>query len=122
MEDFRCPFCWGEDIIQIDDVFLADNESMHRLMECVDCERFYLEDSGEEVTTLSDICLTKKAESENCYEDLSAPFNANIHSNPKQKKVEFNLICSECSKRNFVATERTIPFKGRVSELLLSVS
>lgn len=121
MKDFRCPFCWGEHIIQIDDVFLANSESRHRLMECVDCEKFYLEDSGEEVTTLSDICLTKNAESENCFEDLRAPFKASIYSNPKQKKVEFNLICSECPKRNFVVKEGTIPFKGRVSELFLSV-
>ena len=27
MEDFRCPFCWGEHIIQIDDVLLANRDS-----------------------------------------------------------------------------------------------
>lgn len=121
MEEIRCPFCWGEDIIQIDDVFQVDSESMHRLMECVDCERFYLEDSGEEVTTLSEICLTKKAAPDLCYEDVRKPFVPGNHSCPKVKACEFNLICCECSMRNFVVKVGTIPFKGRDSELLFSV-
>ncbi len=101
MEDLRCRFCWGENIVHINQGISNEREDGTRLIECLSCERFYWEDSGEEISNLSEICQTRRMRPDHCYEEVRANFNPVEHYCPKAKAVEFNLICSECSKRNF---------------------
>lgn len=121
MEDLRCQFCWGEDIIYIDNGFKSKSKDVTRLIECENCERIFWEDSGVEVTNLSEICRTKGVMPELCFKDVREIFNPADHSCPKAKAVEFNLICCKCSKRNFGVTVKNRAFKERVPSLTWSL-
>lgn len=102
MEELRCPFCWGENIIPINNVNANDSNRTRDLMECIECERFYWEETGAEVINLSEICKTISSEPRKCYQDVKDPHRSGFLTYPKQKIKELNQLCSTCPNRQFI--------------------
>lgn len=100
--DKRCPFCWSQGIRKIADIAVNGTGQTRVLVECPDCERWYLEDSGEEVHELAELCLTLKSDPGKCTEVILQPIKAGYFQSPRTKIKEFNHICSECPHKRFM--------------------
>ncbi len=100
--DKQCPFCWDQNIRKLAQVVLNGAGQTRSLMECLDCEKWYWEDSGEEIFELAELCQTLVMEPEKCDEVIISPIRSDYFSSPKTKLKEFNHICSECANKRFV--------------------
>ena len=98
----HCPFCWGKNINKVAEVPLNGSRKTRNLYECQECEKWYWEDSGEEVFELADFCLTLLREPEKCDDVVVHPIRSGYFRSPKTKIKEFNHLCSECSHKRFV--------------------
>lgn len=97
----RCPFCWGQNTKNIAKVASNGNGQTRNLLECLECEKWFWEDSGEEIFELAELCLTLIQKPMECTDVIIHPIRAGYFRNPRTKIKEFNHICSECSHKRF---------------------
>jgi len=107
----ECPFCWGQNIKKIAAAG-GNGQMVDHLMFCEDCEKWYWASTGANVEDLSNLCVTIIRKPALCIEDVLFPLRSGYLSNPAQKAVEFNLLCSQCPHRQFIKTERQRPFSA----------
>lgn len=102
--DERCPLCWSPDVGQVA-LFSGRRagDDSRRLMECRECERWYLADSGEEVPRLFEICVTPLLKPHRCPEDVREVMNSGGSAFPRRRAAEFNRLCSDCLNSRFLA-------------------
>lgn len=100
--DKRCPFCWDQNVRKIAEVVSNGSSQTRILKECLNCEKWYWEDNGEEVHELAELCQTLKMDPANCENVIIHPIRAGYFNSPRTKIKEFNHICSECSHKCFV--------------------
>jgi hypothetical protein len=97
----RCPFCWDRNVRSISQAGKkGSNERADLLMYCPDCEKWYWDESGTEVSRLFMICETSIVNSEKCYKEIREILSSGFNSFPPRRLVEFNHLCSECPSRN----------------------
>jgi hypothetical protein len=97
----KCPFCWGQKIRKVVEVALNGTGQTRNLLECMECEKWFWDDSGEEIFELAELCQTMMAEPTKCTDVIIHPIRAGYFRSPKTKIKEFNHICSECSYKRF---------------------
>ena len=97
----QCPFCWDQHIMKVAKVSLNGTGRTRVLLECGDCEKWYWEDSGEEVRELAGLCLNRIGWPVRCEEVVVHPTRESRFASPATKIREFNHICSECSQKRF---------------------
>jgi hypothetical protein len=97
----QCPFCWDLNTQKVAKVPLDGTGRTRVLLECPDCEKWYWEDSAEEVGDLSGLCRNLNRELARCPEVGFQPGESGRFWSPKTKVREFNHICSECSRKRF---------------------
>ena len=102
--DERCPLCWSPHVSQVA-LFSGrrTDADSPRLMECRECERWYLADSGEEVPRLFEICVTPLLKPHRCPEDVREVMNSGGSAFPRRRAAEFNRLCSDCLNSRFMA-------------------
>jgi hypothetical protein len=99
--DNRCPFCWGKNTRNIAKVVTNGNGQIRNLLECLECEKWFWQDSGEEIFELAELCLTLQKDPMKCTDVIIHPIRAGYFNSPRTKIKEFNHICSECSFKRF---------------------
>jgi len=97
----QCPYCWDQNVTQMAEVPLNGTGRTRVLLECSDCEKWYWEDSAEEVRELAGLCLNLVREPSRCGKVTVRPRKAGRFWSPESKIREFNHICSECSRKRF---------------------
>ncbi len=97
----QCPFCWDTHITKVARVPLNGTGRARVLLECGDCEKWYWEDSAEEVRKLAGLCLNRVGEPARCRDVVIHPAGLSRFWSPKTKVREFNHICSECERKQF---------------------
>jgi hypothetical protein len=97
----QCPYCWDENITKVAEVPLNGTGRTRTLLECGDCERWYWEDSAEEVRQLAVLCLNLVRQPARCEDIVVRPRKARPFWSPRSKIREYNHICSACSQKLF---------------------
>ena len=98
----RCPFCWNAHVSPVG----RDPDGRRRsfggeLMECVDCEKWYWAETGEEVPRLFEICVTSMISPGRCLEEVRELLNSGGNGFPRYRTGEFNRLCSDCMSGAF---------------------
>lgn len=104
----ECPFCWDHNVRGLTAIS-GNGLSDDQLMFCDECERWYLAETGEEVTDLAELCLTIVHEPEKCIEDVLYPLRNGFLPSATQKAIELNLLCTECPHSCFLLMEQPAP-------------
>jgi len=97
----QCPFCWDLRTRKVARVPLDGTGRVRVLLECPDCEKWYWEDSAEEVLDLPGLCANRNRDLDRCPESGVETGRLERFWSPKTKVREFNHICSECSRKRF---------------------
>jgi len=102
--DGRCPFCWSAHVNRVA-LFSGRRAAAGSgmLMECRECEKWFLADSGEEVPRLFEICVTPLLRPHRCPEEVREMMNSGGTGFPRRRAAEFNRLCSDCLNARFMA-------------------
>lgn len=97
----RCPFCWGDGVTEVRRELGAPTVR-RRLMQCPDCEKWYWQDTGEEIARLFLICETPYLNGGGCDEEVKTLVRSGKNGLPRRRLTEFNHLCSQCPERHLV--------------------
>jgi len=102
MNNKLCPFCWDDNVKFIEYVN-NENGPRRALMQCRTCERNYWDDTKERVIHLYTFCETLYGQPEQCDEHLKNFNRQEFAKLDRRKMEEFDLLCSSCPRRKFIA-------------------
>jgi hypothetical protein len=119
-----CPFCLDPNVRNVRSGRAGEGLSSARLRQCPDCESWYWADSGQPVEWLFSICETPHGAPGDCLEDILPFTDSPERAWPRQRRAEFNTLCSQCPKSRFAAVRSPAPasrvvLTDRSSELTL---
>ena len=100
-----CPFCGGRRVEPVRQPlgWGAATGSRGRLMACLGCERWYWQDSGEEVPRLFEICVTAVVSPGRCAEGVRAVLNSGGRGFPDRCIAVLNRLCGDCRNARFAS-------------------
>jgi len=105
----RCPFCWTLNVKRVDRPLGGTKpEPRGALMECEECEKWYWENSREEVAALFTNCQTAILRPDRCYDEAREILFSGGSRFPRRRLAEFNHLCSECPHGRFVSYRSSI--------------
>jgi hypothetical protein len=70
-------------------------------MECLECEKWYWADSGEQVPRLFEICPIAVIDPLSCLEEVREVLNSGGAGFPRRRTAEFNRLCTDCLEARF---------------------
>jgi hypothetical protein len=105
----RCPFCLDADVAPVGPIAVDGRRcAALLLMECPDCEKWYVAESGAEIPSLCATCTTPRTDPGRCYPEVRAAAGSTGAGIPRRRLSEFNHLCGGCPHRHFVAPGRDI--------------
>jgi hypothetical protein len=98
----QCPFCWGNELRHVGgDDGSVTNLPTRRLLRCEACEKWFWEDTAQEIPALFPICETAILRPGRCFEEIRELLNSGGMGFPRRRAAEFNQLCSACPNRKF---------------------
>ncbi len=98
----QCPFCWSDRVRSVRSTAGERTAPADRfLLECLDCEKWFWANSGEEIPRLYEVCETAVLNPVRCFPELREAVLWDDLSPSRQ--AEFNFLCSQCRFRSFRA-------------------
>jgi hypothetical protein len=103
MRETMCPFCWDKNVRRINGTKKKETSAKGFLMECDSCEKFYWDDTKEQVTALFRRCDTLRLEPEKCSEALGSKLMLDKVNYDRRKIEELDILCGTCPNRIYIS-------------------